>query len=290
MSNAGGSIPPLHAPVFMQLDPHAIHIRTDGSCYPKRGMSSGYAAIVEYPDHLNRDSEQILDFGCAESKIPRMELLAVINALRWVAQNRPWTDVTRVQILTDSRYVTENISRATEWRRNGWCNRHGEPMKNPDLWKEFLSASSKVGMRVDILWIPGKKSKLEKEIDLAAKAAGQRGGPGVDRGYARGAISPSMVRNAAAVRFAAKGQTAVVRIYRKDVMKRANEQNQVRFNMYSEESQKFEGSCYAYATPEIAANLHRQHGYRVRFSDNPGYPQITEIIEEVLVPNTLPRA
>src|ERR1039458_242711 len=183
----------------MQLDPRAIHIRTDGSCYQKRGMISGCAAIVEYPEHLEREREQILDFGCAESKIPRMELLAVIRALRWIAQNRPWPDVTRVQILTDSIYVTENIPRATEWRRNGWCNRHGEPMKNPDLWKEFLSAFGKIGMRADILWIPGKKSKLEKEIDIAAKASAQRGGPDVDRGYARGAISPSMVKDAAAV-------------------------------------------------------------------------------------------
>ena len=73
-------------------------------------------------------------------------------------------------------------------------------------------------------------------------------------------------------------------------MKRANGQNQVRFNMYSEESRRFVESCYAYATPEIAADLHRQHGYRVRFDDNPGYPQIIEIIEEVSVPNTLTKS
>jgi hypothetical protein len=38
------------------------------------------------------------------------------------------------------------------------------------------------------------------------------------------------------------------------------------------------------ASPNLAAELHRQHGYRVRFNDNPKYPQILEIIEEVSLP------
>jgi ribonuclease HI len=60
----------------MQLDPHAIQIYTDGSCYRNPGGASGCAAIVRYPDHINRDDEEILDFGCAESKNNRMDLLA----------------------------------------------------------------------------------------------------------------------------------------------------------------------------------------------------------------------
>ncbi len=122
----------------MQLDPRALHIRTDGSCYRKQRMISGCAAIVEYPDHLGRDREQIVDFGCAESNVARMELLAVIRALRWVRENRPWGGVTRVQIISDSTYVTDNISRARGWRKNGWRNRYDEPMQNPDLWREFF--------------------------------------------------------------------------------------------------------------------------------------------------------
>jgi len=36
----------------------------------------------------------------------------------------------------------------------------------------------------------------------------------------------------------------------------------------------------------LVAELHRQHGYRVLFNDNPRYPQILEILEEVQIPNT----
>jgi hypothetical protein len=43
-------------------------------------------------------------------------------------------------------------------------------------------------------------------------------------------------------------------------------------------------SCYAFASTALAAELHRQHGYRVRFNDNQQYPQILEIVEEVPLP------
>lgn len=68
----------------MPLDPRAVHIYTDGSCYRNPGGSSGCAAIVQYPEHLGRSDEQIVDFGCSESSNNRMELLACIQALNWI--------------------------------------------------------------------------------------------------------------------------------------------------------------------------------------------------------------
>jgi ribonuclease HI len=49
----------------MAADPYAIHIYTDGSCFKNPGGASGCAAIVVYLDEMNRDEEQIVDFGCA---------------------------------------------------------------------------------------------------------------------------------------------------------------------------------------------------------------------------------
>ena len=167
----------------MQLDPRAVHIYTDGSCYRNPGGASGCAAIAHYPDHMEREDEQISDFGCAESTNNRMELLACIRALRWIRENRPWPGVTRVQIVTDSRYVKENIARCREWKKNDWRNQHGEPRENWNLWKEFLSASLKTGITVTIEWTAGKKTPILKQIDKAAKKAAKRGGSDVDRGF-----------------------------------------------------------------------------------------------------------
>jgi ribonuclease HI len=148
----------------MPPDPRAIHISTDGSCYKNPGGRSGCAAIVHYPDHLDREDEQIVDFGCEESSNNRMELLACIRVLRWIRENAPWDSVTRVQVFTDSRYVKENLIRAREWKKNDWRNQHGEPRENSDLWKQLLSAYAKVGITVHFEWTLGKKSPHTERI------------------------------------------------------------------------------------------------------------------------------
>ena len=84
------------------------------------------------------------------------------------------------------------------------------------------------------------------------------------------------------------GQISVIRPYRKAVMK--NGENKVRFDVFSEETGAYTASCYAFASPALAAELHRQHGYRVGFNDKPKYPQILEILEEVEIPNRFPQS
>ena len=133
-------------------------------------------------------------------------------------------------------------------------------------------------------WTLGKKTPILKRVDKAAKEAAKRGGPNTDRGYKPGAIARSMVGGAAS-RFAAKGQTAVIRPYRKNILAKGEEK--IRFDIFSEATQSYVESSYAFATSALASELHRQHGYRVLFNDNPKYPQILEILEEVPIPNVI---
>jgi ribonuclease HI len=271
----------------MPPDPRAIHISTDGSCYKNPGGRSGCAAIVHYPDHLDREDEQIVDFGCEESSNNRMELLACIRVLKWIRESGPWESVTRVQVFTDSQYVKDSMIRARGWKKNDWRNRHGEPRENADLWNQLISAHSKAGITVHFEWTLGKKSPVLKRVDKAAKAAATRGGPDVDRGYKPGTIARSMVQGTA-TRFPARGQSAVIRPYRKNLL--GDGEEKIRFDIFSEDTQSYVESCYAFATTALAAELHRQHGYRVRFNDNPKYPQILELVEEVSLPEPLASA
>jgi len=267
----------------MSLDPRAVHIYTDGSCYKNPGGRSGCAAIVHYPDHLQHEDEQIVDWGCGESSNNRMELLACIRVLKWIRENANWIGVTRVQVVTDSRYVHDNLVRAQQWKKNGWRNHFGEPKENADLWKQLLSARSKTRIPVHFQWTSGKKSPILKRVDKAAKSAAQRADK-ADRGYRPGTVARSMV-NAAARRFPAHGQIALIRPYRKAVFR---QEEKIRFDVLAEDAQSYVESCYAYAVPALAADLHRQHGYRVRFNDNVRYPQIVEILEEVPLPKSKP--
>ena len=267
----------------MILDPRAIHIQTDASCFGNPGGEAGCAAMVHYPDSLQLPDWQIVDFGCAESSNQRMELMACVKALEWVRGHQPWPDVTRVQIVTDSKYVTDNVSyRAREWKRNKWRNRYDKPVANDDLWDELLKAQAKAGIRVDFVWQPGKSSASAKVVDKAAKAAAARGGTDIDRGYRPGAVCRSMVKGGVAQLYPAKGQTDVIRPYAKKIM--FKNENRISFNIFDEVTQTYAAKFYAFATPAIAADLHRGHGWKVQFNAEPQYPQIVSFIGEVPLP------
>jgi hypothetical protein len=61
---------------------------------------------------------------------------------------------------------------------------------------------------------------------------------------------------------------------RKNFMNTGEEK--LRFDTLSEDGLSYIACYYAFATPERAAELHRQHGYRVRFNKDPKYPQILD--------------
>ena len=270
----------------MPLDPRAIHIYVDGSCYENPGGKSGCAGIVHFPEHLFLEDEQIVDFGCAESSNNRMELMACIKALQWVRNNQPWTNVMRVQVITDSIYVTENIGyRAPSWKKNKWRNRFGEPKANDDLWNVLLKARQKTGVRVDFVWHKGKKSAIAVKVDEAAKAAAMRGGLGEDAGYRPGGVSHSMVSGrTAAQRFPASGQVIVIRPYVKKIMHKG--EVRLSFHVFDETTLVYEGKYFAFAEKNLGAELHMGNGHRVLFNSDPNYPRIVERIDAVVLPKT----
>lgn len=266
----------------MVLDPRAIQIEVDGSCYGNPGGQSGCAAWVRYPEHLQSQDEQIVDYGCAESTNQRMELMPCIKALKWVRGHRPWRNVTRVQIVSDSTYVTNGIVYAHYWKKNKWHNRYGSSIFNSDLWEELLTARAKAGLRVDFEYQKGKKTPEGRMIDAAAKAAARRGGIDKDHGYRPGAVRRSMVKGGGVLPYPAHGQVAVIRPYvKKPVLK---DEERISFNVFLEATQSYESKFYAFTTPVMAFDLHTWRGWKVQFNSEPKHPQIVTIIEEVLVP------
>lgn len=269
------------------LDPRAIQIHTDGSCYKNPGGESGCAAIVRFPEHVGLADEQIVDFGCDESSINRMELMSCVEALRWVCDNTPWDDVTRVLIVTDSQYITQNVVRAQGWKSMGWRNVHGEWKFNSDLWDKLLKLrvkAARAGIRIDFVWQRGKKTELAKRVDQAAKIAAKRAGMDVDTGFKPGSVSRSMVKGGSAERFAAAGQVVIVRPYAKKPMGGLRSDNRISFHIFDEATQTYVGKFYAFANPTLSFDLHKGNGHRVRFNSDPKFPQFLERIEGVELP------
>jgi ribonuclease HI len=126
-----------------------------------------------------------VDIGVAESNISRMELMECNRSIEWLRDQGSNLGVIRVQIVTDSRYVHDNINRAVGWRRNGWRNFDNRPIENHDLWNRFISLRSSLQVLVTFHWTKGKKSPRLKLVDKAAKNAAKSGEHGVDLAFER---------------------------------------------------------------------------------------------------------
>jgi ribonuclease HI len=266
----------------MSYDPHALKIFTDGSCFKNPGGNGGFAAIVEYPADHNREDEQLQEIGFHETTNNRMELRACIWAHEWAQENAPLLKVNRVQIVTDSKYVFGNWKSVTFWRQNGWRLFDGRPAENVDLWKKLLAIRSKRSVRIDIEWCKGKKSVITKAVDKAAKRAAKQPSE-TDRGFRSGKVGRTRVKVAgAAVLFPAAGQEADIFVYHTGAYTRAQGENKVKFQLYSESKNDFDGKYVAYATPEIGSLLHRGRVYSVRFNDETKYPKVVAVMKEFM--------
>ncbi len=130
----------------------ALHVEifTDGACKGNPGVG-GWGAILRC-----NGSEKELFGGEAETTNNRMEMLAVIEALK--ALKGPC----EATVYTDSSYVQKGISEWIHgWKRNGWRTSGKEPVKNADLWKilDALNAQHDVQW----IWVKGHAGHPENE-------------------------------------------------------------------------------------------------------------------------------
>jgi len=98
----------------------------------------------------------------------RMELLAVINALRTYADSAE-----AIEIVSDSTYVVHCFRDKwwMGWQRRGWKNSQRQPVANRDLWEPLIEL---VNSRTDIsfTWVKAHNGEPMNElVDQLAVAA-----------------------------------------------------------------------------------------------------------------------
>ena len=135
-----------------------IEIFTDGSSLGNPGPG-GWCAILRYKNH-----EKILSGGEKETTNNRMELKAVIEALKRLKEP------CEIELFSDSTYVLKSIN---EWLEN-WIKKDFKNVKNVDLWKEFLEVSK--NHKINVNWVKGHSGHRENEIcdKIARKEALKR--------------------------------------------------------------------------------------------------------------------
>ena len=101
-------------------------IYTDGACRGNPGPG-GWGVVLGF-----RDQQRTLKGFAAETTNNRMELTAVIEALRALTRS------CEIELNTDSKYVMQGITEWLEnWKRNGWKTAAKKPVKNVDLWQQL---------------------------------------------------------------------------------------------------------------------------------------------------------
>lgn len=136
-----------------------LAVFTDGGCSGNPGPGGWGFVIVHEGGPV---SETVGSGGEAVTTNNRMELSAVIEALRTVNENPLWKDCT-VAVYTDSQYVQKGISQwIAGWKKNGWKTSSKEPVKNQDLWQILDRASAERKPRW--VWVKGHAGNHYNEI------------------------------------------------------------------------------------------------------------------------------
>ncbi|MCA9361562.1 hypothetical protein KC845_03325 [Candidatus Kaiserbacteria bacterium] len=257
------------------MDPNAVKIYTDGSAFDNPGERCGFAYVIEFPDALDREFEVYKETRNG-STINRMELSAVISAMRRVISLCTEIDVTRAMILTDSSYVNDNKNRAETWRKNKWQKFDGSPVENSDLWQEFLSVRQKVRCSFDINFIKGKSNPATKYVDKLAKEAAKAALGKRDSGYQKGKVARAKTAGTSRL-YDLGNESERIRIYGYQSRGRGVTQlYKVKFEILDENDTAIEDhKFFAYTKSSIS-----RHGiYTVNFVTNATFPMF-EIIEE----------
>lgn len=143
-----------------------MEIYTDGSCLGNGGVgknSGGWAYIIV------DEGKATHSVGGSEKKVTttnnRMEMMAVIEALRWCYR---YGFHDNVIIYSDSKYVIDGyIEYMAKWKENGWTKKKGE-LKNVDLWKILDKSCGFVD--IELVWVKGHNGNEFNEMaDVLAK-------------------------------------------------------------------------------------------------------------------------
>ena len=118
-----------------------LRFYTDGacSCNGKEDACGGWGVVACLP------KKQIRMSGYARNTTNnRMELTAVIKALKWYVENTQQFE--KIEIYCDSSYVVNAMNQnwLNFWKNNGFVNSKGEGVKNKDLWLTLLGLLAEI--------------------------------------------------------------------------------------------------------------------------------------------------
>lgn len=210
-----------------------------------------------------------------------MELIACVEALKLLSGRHspvPRSAYSKIVVFTDSAYVHDHVYQAESvWPQNNWMTSAGEPVRNPDLWKELIRCKQKLG-RVDFRKVKGhSKNPHNKVVDKLAKASAAAASQTM--------MSPGIVRRkttsgkteAGSVKM--RGQVETIRIIAAKNL-RGQPHHTYKYEVVDPNSQDYHLIDDAFARDDTV-NLRGAHTYEVRFAEPGRGRWIVEVIREI---------
>lgn len=136
-----------------------VELYTDGACRGNPGPG-GWGVLLRYAEQ-----ERELYGYQADATNNQMELMAAIRGLE--ALKQPCD----VRLTTDSKYVLQGMTEwLAGWKRKGWRNASGQPVKNQDLWQRLEAAAQPHNIQWN--WVRGHTGHPDNErVDSLANRA-----------------------------------------------------------------------------------------------------------------------
>jgi ribonuclease HI len=154
-----------------EVQQHILHINifTDGACSGNPG-AGGWAALILIKNHTNGNKDKVVVKGGEKHTTNnRMELTAVIEALRFVYKNLFHNFICDVRVHSDSSYVVESVNNQSllNWQNNGWKTTRGTDVINKDLWTKLAKLDDLLS--VDFIKVKGHAdNKFNNYVDKVA--------------------------------------------------------------------------------------------------------------------------
>jgi ribonuclease HI len=249
---------------------------TDGSSLGKPrkgGIGVRYVVLDDEEQEVIRDEAF---FGFQGASNNQMELLACVEGLKKSGEIDFGIEYDAIEIRSDSRCVTQNISNAKYiWPKQGWLGYSGQPILNVEIWLKLLKQIRAIKKRIDFVWIKGHATDHHnKEVDRSAKTSARSAlNPPLSVVTVRRKLTKEKTKVGSVVN---SGQTISIRIVSSEWLKMQSIAR-YRYEVVSPDSEFYQKIDFA-CSYEI---MRDGHSYEVVLNDEPGNPRILGVVREI---------
>jgi len=147
------------------MENNEIKIYTDGSSLGNPGPG-GWGVFVVKNEELGIKNDIELGGGEKNTTNNRMELMAAIEALRYVSARQGLAEIVKSDftIFADSNYVLSGItSWVFNWEKNGWRTANKKEVLNQDLWKELVRLTREIKTKIKWEKVKGHSGHIHND-------------------------------------------------------------------------------------------------------------------------------